>query len=303
MADLKISQLTGATTPLAGTEVVPLVQSSSTKKVAVSDLTAGRQVAFASAVAGTGLTPIPWKLNANSSFYQTGTISSVIGTAGIVGVGTEFVRNAYYDGSWKYVGAGTAVRYNQTGGQHIFYRAVSGSANAAVTWVQNLTISTADDVTANAGNFVLGTAAKGVNFTANTPAAGMTSQLLNWYEEGTWTPTDNSGAGLTFSNSYGSYTRVGRMVFAQVIVIYPTTANTNSSRISGLPFTVADTNGVYSPSRGGVSVTFSDAGISMYGVLSQGATEFYLYNQATAANVTNATLSGKVVRMMFAYPV
>lgn len=44
MADLKISQLTGATTPLAGTEVVPLVQSSSTKKVAVSDLTAGRAV-------------------------------------------------------------------------------------------------------------------------------------------------------------------------------------------------------------------------------------------------------------------
>ena len=38
MADLKISQLTGATTPLAGTEVVPLVQSGSTKKVAVSDI-------------------------------------------------------------------------------------------------------------------------------------------------------------------------------------------------------------------------------------------------------------------------
>lgn len=48
MADLKISQLTGATTPLAGTEVVPLVQSSSTKKVAVSDLTAGRDVSVKS---------------------------------------------------------------------------------------------------------------------------------------------------------------------------------------------------------------------------------------------------------------
>lgn len=38
MADLKISQLTGATTPLAGTEVVPVVQSGATKKVAVRDL-------------------------------------------------------------------------------------------------------------------------------------------------------------------------------------------------------------------------------------------------------------------------
>jgi hypothetical protein len=41
MADLKISQLTSATTPLAGTEVVPLVQSGATKKVAVSDLVSG----------------------------------------------------------------------------------------------------------------------------------------------------------------------------------------------------------------------------------------------------------------------
>lgn len=39
MADLKISQLSSATTPLAGTEVVPLVQSGATKKVAVDDLT------------------------------------------------------------------------------------------------------------------------------------------------------------------------------------------------------------------------------------------------------------------------
>jgi hypothetical protein len=39
MADKKISQLTAATTPLAGTEVVPIVQSSSTVKVPVDDLT------------------------------------------------------------------------------------------------------------------------------------------------------------------------------------------------------------------------------------------------------------------------
>jgi hypothetical protein len=41
MADLKISALTAATTPLAGTEVVPLVQSGVTKKVAVNQLNIG----------------------------------------------------------------------------------------------------------------------------------------------------------------------------------------------------------------------------------------------------------------------
>jgi hypothetical protein len=44
MADKKISQLTAAATPLAGTEVLPIVQSGATVKVAVSDLTAGRDV-------------------------------------------------------------------------------------------------------------------------------------------------------------------------------------------------------------------------------------------------------------------
>lgn len=44
MADSKISQLTSATTPLAGTEVAPIVQSGATKKVPVSDLTTGRAV-------------------------------------------------------------------------------------------------------------------------------------------------------------------------------------------------------------------------------------------------------------------
>lgn len=44
MADAKISALPAASTPLAGTEVLPIVQSGVTDKVAVSDLTAGRSV-------------------------------------------------------------------------------------------------------------------------------------------------------------------------------------------------------------------------------------------------------------------
>jgi len=54
MADLKISQLTSASTPLAGTEVVPIVQSGTTKKVPVSDLTAGRPISATAVTASTG---------------------------------------------------------------------------------------------------------------------------------------------------------------------------------------------------------------------------------------------------------
>jgi hypothetical protein len=42
MADLKISALPASTTPLAGTEVLPIVQSGTTVQVSVANLTAGR---------------------------------------------------------------------------------------------------------------------------------------------------------------------------------------------------------------------------------------------------------------------
>lgn len=50
MADKKISQLTAATTPLAGTETLPIVQSGATVKVTVDNLTAGKTVQFTNAV-------------------------------------------------------------------------------------------------------------------------------------------------------------------------------------------------------------------------------------------------------------
>jgi len=49
MTDKKISQLTGATTPIAGTEVLPIVQGGSTVKVSAADITAGRSISSAGA--------------------------------------------------------------------------------------------------------------------------------------------------------------------------------------------------------------------------------------------------------------
>jgi len=48
MADVKISGLPASTTPLAGTEVLPIVQGGTTKQVSVTNLTAGKTV-FATA--------------------------------------------------------------------------------------------------------------------------------------------------------------------------------------------------------------------------------------------------------------
>lgn len=71
-------------------------------------------------------------------------------------------------------------------------------------------------------------AGKGIDFSANTGAAGMTTELLDWYEEGTWTPTAvSTGGAITAYTSAATYTRVGRMVYINgyVQITVPGTAS------------------------------------------------------------------------------
>jgi hypothetical protein len=73
MADIKISALPASTTPLAGTEVLPVVQSSTTKQVSVANLTAGRAVSAASLALTTS--PLPATsggTGSSSAFTSTG---------------------------------------------------------------------------------------------------------------------------------------------------------------------------------------------------------------------------------------
>jgi hypothetical protein len=102
------------------------------------------------------------------------------------------------------------------------------------------------DVTLSTGNLVQGTAAKGINFTANTPAAGMTSQLLNAYEQGTWTPDQGSGLVVVGAfSSVGTYTKVGRLVTVIGRVSGATSVSITAGGVvsSNLPFTTTS-NGV-----------------------------------------------------------
>jgi len=78
MADKKISQLTASTTPLAGTEILPIVQGAATVKVAVSDLTAGRAVSAASLALTTAL---PVTSGGTGVAVSTGTVAVVLSTS------------------------------------------------------------------------------------------------------------------------------------------------------------------------------------------------------------------------------
>jgi hypothetical protein len=59
---------------------------------------------------------------------------------------------------------------------------------------------------------------------------------LDDYEEGTWTPTDGSSAGLSFTVLTANYTKIGNTVTIHCYLSYPSTSNTSVASIDGLPF-------------------------------------------------------------------
>lgn len=96
MADTKISALPASTVPLAGTEVLPIVQSSTTKQVSVANLTAGR------AISATQLT-----LTTGNLIVASGQGIDFSATSG---TGTSELLADYEEGTWTPTqGAGLVV--------------------------------------------------------------------------------------------------------------------------------------------------------------------------------------------------
>ena len=76
----------------------------------------------------------------------------------------------------------------------------------------------------------------GIDFSA-TAGAG-TSELLDDYEEGTWTSL--VGGTATYGANSGRYTKIGRQVFATFDLNITTIGTGSTSVITGLPFPVGD---------------------------------------------------------------
>jgi len=136
-------------------------------------------------------------------------------------------------------------------------------------------------VSANANGGIL-QLTSGITFPATAVAASDVNTLDD-YEEGTWTPTDSSGAGLSFTVASCRYTKIGRTVAIQGIITYPVTANTNNAQFTSFPFAAAD-NIV-------LSVIYSDAPVASFTYLSTNTTNSFLLTPGF--NITNATMSGK----------
>lgn len=208
MTNKKISALTASTTPLAGTELVPIVQSSATVSVSIANLTAGRAVSA-------------------STLTSTGTITSGVVSSSTGAITLFSIAN---DSQMGILNNSTEFKIYSTYNTSAGYKPITFYTSDVLRWQLE-----------TSGTITQKTAATGIDFAANTPLAGKTSTLLNWYEEGTWTP--NQGAGLTLVGAFsstGKYTRIGRQVSISGTVTGATSVALAAAGVvtSNLPFTV-----------------------------------------------------------------
>ena len=79
----------------------------------------------------------------------------------------------------------------------------------------------------------------GISFAATGDGSGTaSSEILDDYEEGTWTPTF---AGVAAAANYGAtYIKMGRQVIAECYLAGDTQNNTNQFQVAGLPYTSAN---------------------------------------------------------------
>ena len=105
-----------------------------------------------------------------------------------------------------------------------------------------LTLNGDRNMTLHAGNLVIGTSGKGIDFSA-TAGTG-TSELFSDYEEGVWTATPVFASGTPTGAVAGSYTKVGNIVSASVYMGLGIGTGSGNFSITGLPFTCTQTSAV-----------------------------------------------------------
>jgi hypothetical protein len=139
--------------------------------------------------------------------------------------------------------------------------------------------------------------AQGIKFPA-TQAASSDANTLDDYEEGTWTPTFSStGASFSYTDQYGSYTKVGRMVLAQFYIRASASGTTsNIAEMTGLPFTSANLNALH---QSGGGLWFS--GTTCQPLVQNNSTRVELWKEGAIAINLASDISGKYLVGMVMY--
>ena len=224
---------------------------------------------------GIGVTPESWSSTHTAiDIGQTGSIAGQDSANRLYSM-----SNAYDNSGYKYKTTSQASSHEQSNGAHYFFVAASGTADTAITWTTPLTIANTGDVTVGTGNLVIGTSGKGIDFSATSNGSGtMTSEVLDDYETGTWTPTIQNGT-YGYLYRHGHYTKIGNKVTLHIGFKLNSASSLTGTvaRISGLPYAAANFGGYQEPhgriSAGGYFATsnlssnlsFYISGTNLYG--------------------------------------
>jgi hypothetical protein len=135
----------------------------------------------------------------------------------------------------------------------------SNNVTTANNFTAGGTIGCTGDLTVTSGNVVL-SSGNGIDFSAAGNASGMTSELLDDYEEGTFTPGiqgTTTGGTATYASAVGTYTKVGRLVTIQAFLQWSSGTGSGAMQITGLPFAAASGNRFYAISVSDSTITTS----------------------------------------------
>jgi hypothetical protein len=245
--------------------------------------------------------------NSAIGIYREATRTVTIDINNNVGIGTDspgsklhvydnqnIAANGSGDGQLSIGGNGYTFGIALDGqAAHIYHNSSSRNIEIGTDEGTDLTIHTNGNISIADGNLVFA-AGHGVDFSANQNNANMTSELLDDYEEGTFTPTIHAGASniSLASNNYGKYTKVGNVVHCsgrfQASSLTAGSSSTNVE-LGGLPFTcdapLSTGTGAVAGSIGFAGGFAGEAATMMQ--IRDGETNAFLYYQNSSLTVSN----------------
>ena len=157
--------------------------------------------------------------------------------------------------------------YAGTNGVAFYQGLTSGSYGPYVFYhgtTRRVSVDTDGDLTIVDGNLSVASG-HGIDFSATSDGSGMTSELLDDYEEGYFVPTldapNQSSTGFVHFHNHGYYTKVGNIVNVTVYIQGYASSNASGGsnddiKIIGLPFAPAVLPGSGSSNRHAANWTF-----------------------------------------------
>ena len=165
----------------------------------------------------------------------------------------------------------------------------TGEIQFACNSAERVSIDTSGHLTITDGNLIIGTAGHGIDFSAQTALGGMTAELLDHYEEGTWTPSFNALSTGSVSVTSAGYTKVGRLVHVQGYITVNSTSSNNFEM--SMPFQMVG-GSQYAPITTQIGANTTASHLR----LNTGSTQAFCRNQVNGDSIrTYANLNGGLV--------